>query len=456
MLISYKFKNYKSFNTEASLELVATPDKTHSKHVAEIHSTSSRKTLRVLRLAALYGGNASGKSNVVNSIIFSKKLILAGTKPNSAISIDQFRLSDDESESSEFEYVFSTENKIFSYKFELSRERVISEDLHYKDNRGKFQKVFSRPADPQLSTFGDTFFSISKSDDSQFFEFIARGTRQNQLLLTEMLMKNIKQLLPVYTWFDETLVVIPAESSYGGLESFTKDDKGFAGFVSKFLASIDTNNFSVRAEDLNVELASLGLPAQAVEDIQLNLEPKSSATINLKGKRYQLSKNDRGEVFLTKMIIEKLTRGGKKVDFELHEESEGTQRLIHLLPAIYTSINSQKVFIIDEIDRRLHPNLTSELLKSFVNSCELTNSQMIFTTHDSNLLDLETLRRDEVWFVDKDKFGGSSLYSLSEFKVRKDLDIEKGYLLGRFGGVQRIKSLRIHGAISDTAIAEKA
>ncbi len=123
------------------------------------------------------------------------------------------------------------------------------------------------------------------------------------------------------------------------------------------------------------------------------------------------------------------------IDFEIENESDGTRRLMDLLPALLHSKSSEKVYLIDEIDRSMHPLLSRMFLEAYLNDQNCGRGQLIVTTHESQLLDRKLLRRDEIWFAEKDKNGGSHLYSLSEYKVRNDLKLGKGYLDGRFGAI---------------------
>ena len=140
---------------------------------------------------------------------------------------------------------------------------------------------------------------------------------------------------------------------------------------------------------------------------------------------------------------------GQLVDFAIDEESDGTQRLINLIPALFIlKKNPENVIFLDELDRRLHPLLSRQFLE-FSLHCKTQESrnQLIFTTHDTNLLDLDLLRRDEIWFVEKNSKGASHLYSLAEFKIKPDLKIEKGYLNGRFGAIPFFGDIRSLGWI---------
>ena len=165
------------------------------------------------------------------------------------------------------------------------------------------------------------------------------------------------------------------------------------------------------------------------------------------GKQYLLIKSEDSQIKLVQLVTQHLHENGNLIDFSINEESEGTQRLINLIPALFAlQEESEMVIFLDELDRRLHPLLSRLFVTTAIN-CRNKSNQLIFTTHDTNLLDLELLRRDEIWFVEKSNEGNSSLYSLAEFKTRPDLKIEKGYLNGRFGAIPffgNIESLGWH------------
>lgn len=156
---------------------------------------------------------------------------------------------------------------------------------------------------------------------------------------------------------------------------------------------------------------------------------------NTRGKRYLLVKSEGGQLSLIQLKTQHRHEDGHLIDFTIEEESEGTQRLINLVPCIFLlKEETEKVIFLDELDRRLHPLLSRCFVQAAID-CREKSNQLIFTTHDTNLLDLDLLRRDEIWFVEKNQQSVSNLYSLAEFKIRPDLKIEKGYLNGRFGAI---------------------
>jgi len=150
---------------------------------------------------------------------------------------------------------------------------------------------------------------------------------------------------------------------------------------------------------------------------------------------------EKGKNIVKKVVAEHINNSGKKVSFDLDEESDGTQRLLDFIPAFDGVLQGEVAFIIDEIDQSLHPALLKALVEKLMKD-ETTKGQLIFTTHESNLLDLDIFRQDEIWFAEKEKKSSSTqLYSLSDFKPRYDLDIRKGYLKGRFGAIPFLANL---------------
>ena len=138
----------------------------------------------------------------------------------------------------------------------------------------------------------------------------------------------------------------------------------------------------------------------------------------------------------------KLKNSDEEIDFQIHEESDGTQRILDLLPALVSLINHDRIFVIDELDRSLHPLLIKEFTELFLEHSQKQKSQLIVTTHDATLLDLKTLRKDEIWFIEKNQSGESQLYSLEEFRIRYDKNIKKDYLKGRYGAIPIFMDLK--------------
>jgi uncharacterized protein len=443
MLIQFTIQNFLSFRDEVTFSMVAVnSDSQHSDHLAQ-HEVGEGRS--VLPIAAIYGANAAGKSNFIKAIAFAQNLVLEGTRSNHTIAIHPFKLGDCSKSPSKFEFIFTYKGSQYSYGFTLNREQILEEWL-YGIPQGKKKEImyFERFTSIQDSNPTKTtikFGSIIKGKtrkDEQNLNFIALGTRPNQLFLTESIDRNLNTLMPVYNWFNNALTVIPADVDCTGLEVSVQRNKKFRNFLDRFLQITGTGINSVVDEKIEVNfdqhLATMHKSTR--EKLLQELDNRPEVTVEKsQGGREIFSKDDMGKVNLTRLKTIHLAENGDFINFSIEEESEGTQRLIHLIPALFLlQQESEKIIFLDELDRRLHPLLSRYFVETAIN-CRARSNQLIFTTHDTNLLDLDLLRRDEIWFVEKNKNGISDCYSLAEFKIRPDLKVEKGYLNARFGAI---------------------
>ncbi|MEN3753437.1 AAA family ATPase [Mangrovibacter sp. SLW1] len=189
-------------------------------------------------------------------------------------------------------------------------------------------------------------------------------------------------------------------------------------------------------------LDDIKLPSKIKEEILEDLKSNDTLMISTpNNKRYKIQTGDNGDLKIHQLMTAHKDKSGKDIYFELNQESDGTQRLFDIIPGLIDLILKDKVYVIDEIDRSLHPKITKTFIELFSNNATKTNSQLIVTTHETGLLDFDLIRRDEVWFTEKNNSGVSKLYSLEEFQPRFDNDIRKGYLVGRFGGVPKIRGI---------------
>ncbi|TYQ27101.1 AAA family ATPase [Pseudanabaena sp. UWO310] len=447
MLIQFTIENFLSFRDEVTFSMVAVnSDNQHSDHLAQNEAGEGRS---VLPIAAIYGANAAGKSNLIKAMSFVKSLVVKGTRSNQSISVTTFKLGDYDKEASKFEFIFTHLGSQYSYGFILNKEQIIEEWLHGIPKGKKkevmyFERFTSTSSKKETSVeFGIILKgrSATKGKDSNRhlnLKFIATGTRPNQLFLTEAIDRRIEILMPVFNWFKNVLMIVPAESNFKNLEVGVAVDDSFTDFLSKFLVFAGTGIEAISTDMVELDFdnhfptMSKGFRDSILEE----LEENSVTTVeNSQGGRFLLFKDKNGLVNLTQLKTSHRHENGDLIDFSMDEESEGTQRLINLIPSLYIlGKDVEKVVFIDELDRRLHPLLSRRFVESAINY-RSTGNQLIFTTHDTNLLDLDLLRRDEIWFVEKNKNGISDCYSLAEFKVRPDLKVEKGYLNGRFGSI---------------------
>jgi AAA15 family ATPase/GTPase len=289
--------------------------------------------------------------------------------------------------------------------------------------------------------------------------------------LTEASERNVPEIRDIIKWFDDVLVVVPAEARVNALEVKMHMFRSRFEFAAEFLKTAGTgiDHINTTEEPFDIDGFNSPLKDDARQEIlqaiaKLESEGDIIEAIDSNGRRLHLMKAPDGRPVRISMALEHRTSNGNFVSFDIEEESDGTQRLIHLLPALLMLKGApEKVVVLDELDRRFHTLLSRRLLQ-FALNCddEHLRSQLIFTTHDTNLLDLDLLRRDEIWFVEKDRGGASHLYSLAEYKVRPDLKIEKGYLNGRFGAIpfsgepQLLGWLSSDATVPDDSVTEPA
>ncbi len=451
MLVQFSVENFLSFKEEITFSMVAAKKGNHADHI--VKENRAGKT-PLLHAAAIYGANASGKSNLATAISFAQELIATGTRSDQTISVMPFKLDEDAlKKPSKFEFVIKRKGVIYTYGFKLNSEKVLEEWLFAKPAKREvryFERITSGK-DKVRVEFGPSFIRNS-SKGKQFLEFVAQGTRPNQLFLTEAIERNVKELKPLMDWFKDVLLVIPAGAKHLTLELTTHEDKSFTKFLGDFLATAGTGvqGIATEEEPLDFDKYFPDMP----DDIRRNISSFSKGTkVALRtpeGEQYGITRGEQGQPLFVLLKTQHRTKEGRLTSFDVKEESDGTQRLMHLAPALYAIRTSETVLIVDELDRRLHPLMSKMFLEAVIGSKDANqNWQFIFTTHDTNLLDIDLLRRDEIWFVEKNESGVSHMYSLAEFKIRPDLKIQKGYLNGRFGAIPFIGDLRKLGWSDD-------
>lgn len=279
------------------------------------------------------------------------------------------------------------------------------------------------------------------TQDSNFLQLVARGTRVNQLFLTESIQRNFKPFGAAYRWFAQKLVVIFPETRALGIEFAFQDKNRIAPVFMNLLRTFDTGILGIESHEIPLDGSLVDIPENVQSDLERVVrDDKTNVFIAGPSKmRYAVRRNDGGELVALKLKAKHPLRGsGDSVSFDFSEESDGTQRIVDLLPAMTSLLTEDKVVIVDEVDRSLHPHVSYALFDMFLKD-NPHNSQLIATTHAENLLTFKLLRKDEIWFVDRDNHGASHLFSLEEFKPRYDKDILTGYMKGRFGAVPAIR-----------------
>jgi AAA15 family ATPase/GTPase len=348
-------------------------------------------------------------------------------------------LSEYADKSSKIEFEIKTNGACYAYGADFNKNEVLEEWLT-KINKRSEQNIYTRKnlKDSVKVEFDKVKFD--NKDNEDFARFTGRGTPRNRLFLLEANRRNlnfIEEINDVFDWFSNKLRVIFPDSRNHGLEFNLREDNDLTDAFTSFLKYFNTGISELSVKEIKPEIYLKELPEDLIKDIKQSLKPGNRGIVNLKGNRrnYSFEKTKSGEIHAHRLTARHTKKDGKNVYFELNEESDGTNRLIDLIPSLLDLGINDSVYFIDELDRSMHPILTREIIDFFLDKTRNTASQLIATTHESNLLDLELLRRDEIWFVEKDQNNSSSLYSLLEFKPRKETKIKNGYLNGRYGAI---------------------
>ena len=448
MLIRFTVENFLSFKDEVEFSMVAGRPRKHSDHILP---RLSNRDIRILKTAVIYGANASGKSNLIKAMSFAKNLIVQGTRPNQRIEASPFLFDTTTKDlPSKFNFEVKCNERIYEYGFEVDRRNVQTEWLYEIRPSGP-KVIFERSTDLARQTTHVIPGSVpyTAEQDEQFFRFVAKGTRPNQLFLTECIERNVAYFEEISHWFNEKLVLVFPDTRPAGIEIAFMNDETFKSEFIDLIKLFDLGIESIRLEDFELD-SETRIPAQVKEQIMqdirnMSLDPESHAIVQIPALNVLVLIDENQDIVSKKFVtLHRVTGDDKYEPLELTEESEGTQRLFEIIPALFELLSDdrERVFVIDELDRRLHSMLSYKILELFLSNSKRRNNQLIVTTHEVGILDLDLLRRDEIWFVEKNIAGVSSVFSLEEFHPRYDKDIRKSYLQGRFGAIPLLPSRR--------------
>ncbi|QQB72949.1 ATP/GTP-binding protein [Fusobacterium canifelinum] len=416
MLLQFYFSNYRSFEGEGILDMRASGSNELSSHI--------RNTLneKVLPVTAIYGANASGKSSVFEAFQFMTWCVIESlsfsddNKKNPyKLKVDSFKFSESREKPSEFEinYIDKKGKKelYYNYGFKIDNSGILEEYLASNTKTGvkrneDYTYIFKRERNQKL---------YLDSSIEKFRENLEISLKEKTLLVSLGAKLNIDEFIRVRTWFINTEVINFSNSLYGAL-----------------LENILPNNI-IESEEVRKNLVSF---INSFDDSIINIEVEKISAIDENDK-------DNYRVF----TIHKSDKGTSTARISMNEESSGTKKMFSLYQTLLDVLEKGGVFFADELDIKLHPLLMRNILLTFTDKEKNpNNAQLIFTTHNTIYMDMDLLRRDEIWFVEKDN-GVSNLYSLDDItnekgeKVRKDSNYEKHYLLGNYGAIPNLKNL---------------
>lgn len=438
MLIEFTVGNFRSFKGRTTLSMVATNTNARDPLINKNNTVPVNNKLTLLTSAAIYGANASGKSNVVNAFAFMRQLVLSSAKESQTgelIGVDSFRLSTEtEKEPSFFEVVFLFNGIHYRYGFEVTPSQIVSEWL-FSAHKTRESKLYIRESNS--IEISQRLFKEGRGLEDK--------TRSNALFLSVAAQFNGEIASTILKWFRRVGVVSGLDDTFYRVYTIKQVIDGeYKNEIIQLVKSLDIDINEIEGMILDKE--QLEFPSDMPEEI-----------------RSFLLKGVQNREFLTVQTKHpKLDAQGRSVGsvvFDMDSnESHGTQKLFYLAGPIIDVLSQGKVLLIDEMEARLHPLVTRELIRLF-NTIETNpkRAQLIFTTHDTNLLSNKLFRRDQIWFIEKDDFCASHLYSLAELKVddtkvRNDASFEDDYLKGRYGAIPfigGIKKILIEGELDN-------
>ncbi len=429
MLVRFIVANFLSFSEETEFNMIAGSYRNHNHHLYRA------KSLKILKGSAIYGSNGAGKSNFIQSIQYIKDLVVDGRLEKS-INTKKFKLSKSSIDKpTSFEIEFYHRDKIYNYGVDIIGKTIENEWLYISGIDKEDKLIFERKTTKKGKTsinFNDKYLKTGKS--RLLVELMESNLlKKNEVLIGKHEEFKITDLNNVFNWISHHLTIIYPKSTYDGLIPFLINSQEFKHFTNSLLSTLKTGVEKLYVENVSFD-SFFGIDDKEFKNELIESIDEDNEILIPNGVETVLATKENGEYVIKKIKSLHLDGNNEYISFDLKEESDGTRRLLDFIPAFHGMLQDDTTFVVDEIDRSIHATLLIELIRKIMNS-DKTKGQLIFTTHESNLLDFNFFRQDEIWFAEKDNLGSTTLYSLSDFKPRYDLDIRKGYLKGRFGGI---------------------
>jgi AAA15 family ATPase/GTPase len=420
MLLRFTVGNFKSFKEKATLSMEATSDDWREEdNVARVEAPA----LRLVKSAAIYGANASGKSNLIEALVRFRAFVLGSSKDSQKgdrVPVIPFRLSTEtEAAPTFFEIVFLKDGTRYRYGFETTAEAVVSEWLFEQGRSIRETMLFTRESE-----------GIRLGNAFKEGKGLEEKTRPNALFLSVVAQFNGSAASEVMDWVGAFRATSGLDAArYENLTKRLLGDPIYGPLIRDIIGGFDLGIQGLIQRDFEANVALRGIANRIPPSIREMVEKDPHGWSSVVSLNQHFNSNDEPD---------------GKVEFDSATEwSAGTQQLFRLAGPFLECLHKGSLLIVDELNARLHPLLSKKLVDLFNSSANTKGAQLIFATHDSGLLDQKTMRRDQIWFVEKNAQGASELFSLAEIKgVRKDANFEKEYLLGQFGGVPHLGDLQ--------------
>lgn len=437
MLIRFAVGNYQSFKDIVEFKMAAGKGTRHDSHVIVVGNGK-----RVLKGGFIFGANASGKSNLVRAINFSKRVVLKGANKGDCYK-KYFRIENSyKDKPGSFQFDIYTGGHFYSYGFALSYQTAeIEEEWLYNIDSGE-KLIFERRRNEsgKIEIVHDIRFS-NKDEESRFEMYskdIGSDAMVKKTFLSDMALRSSKEsecykpFRDVRRWFADLFIIFPTSKS--NIVAMTQDDEERLT-LEQMLKHFDTGITALKTEEGDFDKVFIDMPEdeKALRKeglLQLLGSEKFRSMINYGGTHYEIYMRN-GDLKASEV---KSNHGNPNDLFENKDESDGTLRLFDLLP-LFRSVYHNSVIVIDELDRSLHSKATIEFINKFYEVTQGNTAQLIATTHETSIFDLDLLRQDEIWLVERTDNQASSIKPLSYYRPRFDKVIERDYLIGRYGAI---------------------
>ena len=448
MLIRFNVKNFLSFSEREDgkseeFSMIAGKVRNKKAHVYD------NEKIKLLKFAAIYGANAAGKSNLVKAMDYMRRIVLYGLPKGHT---EMYCKIDEANKTKEsyFELEIMLNGKYYAYGFEviLNQSKFVSEWLIELTSDNKEKLIFSRDINNGKYEFGN---SLQEKGLIDKLEVYAEDIQEDDSVLFLLTMNKNKKMLyhqyrsaailqDIYRWIEVCLDVNYPNKSISDYSYMAKTEN--VEEVCRIISAFGTGITGFELVDVAPEKVFGNMPKRMRDDLLSEIETRIVEMKNNKELAgFGITMRSARDFFILNVDKDgnigcrtiKFSHGKEHVLFNISEESDGTVRILDLLEVLLSG--KGKTYVIDELDRCLHPSLTYKFVDTFLQLAEKRNVQLIVTTHESRLLDFDLLRRDEIWFVNKRKSGESDIYSLEEYNTRFDQKIDKAYLEGRYGGV---------------------
>jgi AAA15 family ATPase/GTPase len=429
MLLRFKIKNFLSFYEETEFDMFPNPKRLSFTN----HVYTEGHEVPLLKQAAIYGSNGSGKSNFIKALWFVKSFV---TKEDFLKQLELkdflFQLTNDKNSTVKFEIEFFENRQYFLYNVEISEQKIVESleisGLNQKPNK----RIFQRDGAEIISDY------LQNTSSAQ--QLLSMNMQSSLLPLNRKFPVLLNDDIPLaFDWFDKQLEIITINSTIPMLIELMSNQPKLLDFANDVFENIGIGIKSVKVADTPLEkwISKNRNSKELQQLIESDPLKPNTGISRIENKRNIFSVSlKKGVETVHEFLFAQSGLGGIQKEMKITSQSDGTVRLLTLIPAIYNVINTPKVVLIDEIDNSIHPNLMFSLLKYY--SEHKSKGQLIYTTHTTQLLNQqELLRPDEIWLTDKID-GSSKMYSLNDFKIHNTINLENGYLDGRYGAIPQI------------------